>query len=35
MFEYHACSMCGIIVDDGNIKNNDYYCSDCLDKEGL
>lgn len=33
--EYIACSICGLVTDDGSInKNNEYCCDDCLDEGG-
>ena len=29
---YLPCNSCGIWVDDGNLKNGDYHCHDCIDK---
>lgn len=33
MIEYCPCSKCGIIVDDGCMREGVYLCHECLDAE--
>lgn len=32
---YMRCSICGGYSDDGGLRNNQFACHDCLDKEEL
>lgn len=31
---YSACDCCGLLIDDGNFKDDKLLCHDCLDNEG-
>jgi len=28
---YRACAGCGVVIDDGMIRDDKYYCHDCID----
>lgn len=30
---YQQCALCGVIADDGGLKNDKFVCHDCLDKQ--
>ena len=29
---YESCEKCGVLVDDGNIKNGEHLCHECIDE---